>query len=132
MGQTQRSRSQGKNRWYPQKGLITGKIHVIYQSSSTHCLKDISKVKVFKKWVKLQGQGHRVTKYLYTRKGLITGNIYVKYQRSRAHCSKVIFNLRSRGIKTHINTSQQYNSCKAMMKSRYVECARSMNTQSEM
>ena len=31
-----------------------------YQSSSTHCSKVISKVKVFKKWVKLLGQGHRV------------------------------------------------------------------------
>ena len=29
-------------------------------SSSTHCSKVISKVKIFKKWVKLQGQGHRV------------------------------------------------------------------------
>ena len=31
-----------------------------YESSSTHCSKVISKVKVFQKWVKLQGQGHRV------------------------------------------------------------------------
>ena len=31
-----------------------------YQSSSTDCSKFISKVTVFKKWVKLQGQGHRV------------------------------------------------------------------------
>ena len=31
-----------------------------YQSSSTRCSKVISKFKVFKKWVKLQGQGHRV------------------------------------------------------------------------
>ena len=31
-----------------------------YQSSSTHNSKVISKVKVFKKWAKLQGQGHRV------------------------------------------------------------------------
>ena len=50
---------QGK-KWYPQKGLITGNIHMKYQSSSTHCFKVISKVKVFKKWAKLQGQGHRV------------------------------------------------------------------------
>ena len=35
-------------------------IHVKYQSFSTHCSKDISKVKVFKKWVKLQGQGRSV------------------------------------------------------------------------
>ena len=31
-----------------------------YQSSSTHCSKVICKVKVFKKYVKLKGQGHRV------------------------------------------------------------------------
>ena len=31
-----------------------------YQSSSNHCSKIISKVKVFKEWIKLQGQGHRV------------------------------------------------------------------------
>ena len=35
-------------------------IHVKYQSSSNHCSKVISKVKDFKKWFKLQGQGHRV------------------------------------------------------------------------
>ena len=33
--------------------------HMIYQSCSTHCSKFISKVKVLKKRVKLQGQGHR-------------------------------------------------------------------------
>ena len=60
MGQTPRSRSQGQKQWYPQKGLITGYTHVKYQSSGTHCSKVISKVKVFKKWVKLQGQGQRV------------------------------------------------------------------------
>ena len=31
-----------------------------YQGSSTHCSKVISKVKVFKKWVKLEGHGHRI------------------------------------------------------------------------
>ena len=43
----------------PRKGLITRNTHVKYQSSSTHCLKVISNVKVLKKkWVKLQG--HKV------------------------------------------------------------------------
>ena len=60
-----------------------------YQSSSTHCLKVISKVKIFKTWVKLLGQGHRVKKW-DPRKGLITGNFYMKYQSSSTHCSKVI------------------------------------------
>ena len=44
MGQTPRSRSQGKI--YPQNGLITWNTHIKYQTSSTHCLKVISKVKV--------------------------------------------------------------------------------------
>ena len=39
---------------------ITGNIHVKYQRSSTHSSKVISKVKVFKKWVKLRGQSHGV------------------------------------------------------------------------
>ena len=44
---TPRSLSQG------QKGLITRNIHVKYESTSTHSSNVISKVKVFKKWVKL-------------------------------------------------------------------------------
>ena len=47
MGQTPRSRSHGKKKWYPRKGLIMGNIHVKYQSSTTHYSKGISKVKVF-------------------------------------------------------------------------------------
>ena len=76
MGQTPRSKSQGKKYWYPQKGLITGNIHVKYQSSSTHCLKVISKVKVFKKWVKLLGQGHRV-KNNGTHKKFLSQGIFI-------------------------------------------------------
>ena len=64
-----------------------------YQSSRTHYSKVISKVKVFKKWVKLKGHGHRVKKKRYLRKGLITGNIHVKYHSSSTHCSKVISNV---------------------------------------
>ena len=60
-----------------------------YQSSSTHCSKVKSKVKVFKKWVKLQGQGHKVKKLWYLRKGIITRNT-TKFQSSSIHCSKVI------------------------------------------
>ena len=33
---------------------------VYYQQSTTHSSKVISQVKVFKKWVECQGQGHRV------------------------------------------------------------------------
>ena len=59
-GQIQRPRLPGKKVWYPWKGPITGNTHVKYKSSNTHYLKVISKVKVFKHWVKLKGQGHRV------------------------------------------------------------------------
>ena len=61
-----------------------------YQSSNTHCSKVISKVKVFKKWVKLQGQGHRVKNNGTQRKGLITGNDHVKHQSYSTHCSKCV------------------------------------------
>mgnify|MGYP003686665385 CR=1 FL=1 len=44
----------------PRNGLITRNIEVKYQTSSLHCSKVISKVKVFFKWVKLQGEGHSV------------------------------------------------------------------------
>ena len=40
----------GSKYWYPRKGLITGNIHVKYQSSITRCLKIISKVKISKNW----------------------------------------------------------------------------------
>ena len=40
---------------YKQKGLITRITHVKYQSSSTHCSKVISEVKISKNWVKFQG-----------------------------------------------------------------------------
>ena len=65
---------------YLQKHLTTRDIHVKFQSSSTHYFKIISKVKVFKKLVKLQGQGHRVKnngtheKKVLT-KGILMGNI---------------------------------------------------------
>ena len=61
--------------------------HVQYESSSTHSLKVISKVEVLKKWVKLQGQGHKV-KYWYPQKGLVTSNIHVNYQSSSTTVQK--------------------------------------------
>ena len=36
VGQTPRSRSQGKKCWYPQKGSDTKNAHMKYQSFSTH------------------------------------------------------------------------------------------------
>ena len=56
-----------------------------YQSSSTHCSKVLSQVKVKKKWVKLQGQGHSV-KW----KGLITRKTHVKYIKDLALTVQVI------------------------------------------
>ena len=54
------SRSKGQKVKYQQNGFIERNTHVKYQSSSTHYSKVISKVKVIKKRVKLQGQGHSV------------------------------------------------------------------------
>ena len=44
------------------KGLVIaeGSCHKEYQSSSSHCTKIISKVKVLKELLELKGQGHRV------------------------------------------------------------------------
>ena len=64
-------------------------IHVKYQSSSTHCSKTISKVKVFKKWVKLQGQDHKVKN-----NGLITRNTRVKYQSLALTVQKLLARLK--------------------------------------
>ena len=60
MGQTPGSRSQGKKNNGTHEEVFSHGIHVKYQSSCTHSLKTISKVKVFKKWVKHQSQGDRV------------------------------------------------------------------------
>ena len=54
------SRSQDQKFSYPRKGLITRNTHMKYQYSSAHWSKVICKVEVFKKLVKLQGQGHKV------------------------------------------------------------------------
>ena len=57
---------QGQKVKYQHKDLITSNIHVKYQSSSTHYSNFINRVKVFKTWARLQGQGHKV-KNVYTR-----------------------------------------------------------------
>ena len=43
LGQTSRSKSQGKTYWYPKKTLITRNTHVKHQSSSPNCSEDLSK-----------------------------------------------------------------------------------------
>ena len=102
MGQTPRSRSQGKNYWFPLKGFITRNTHVKYQCSSTHCSRVISNVKVFKKWVKLQGQGHRVKN-----NGTQEKNTHVKYQSSSSHCSKVISKVKVSRMRTELQNDRQ-------------------------
>ena len=67
-----------------------------YLSSSTLCWKVISKLNIFKKQAKLQGQGHRVKLV-----GLVTRNTHLKYQSFCNHCSKVITNVRV--LKKYVN-----------------------------
>ena len=47
VGQTSRSRSQGKKLWYQVKGLVTRNTHVQYASPITSGLKVMAKAKVF-------------------------------------------------------------------------------------
>ena len=90
MGQLPWSRSHGKKNNGTHGQVLSHGIHVKYQSSSTHSSKIISKVKVFKKWVKLQGQGHRVKKNNGTHEEVFSHGIHVKYQSSRTHSLKII------------------------------------------
>ena len=45
------------------KGLVTKNIHMQYESPFSPGLKVMAKVKVFQKYVKFQGQGHKVKNY---------------------------------------------------------------------
>ena len=55
--------------------------------------KVIHKVVVFKKYAKLQGQGHRIIDVVTCRKVLSQNNTNVNYQSSSTHCLKVISKL---------------------------------------
>ena len=55
------------------KGPVTRNTHVQYESSITPGKKVMAKVKLFQKWVKLQGQGHEVKNYGTMRKVLSQG-----------------------------------------------------------
>ena len=61
---------QNQNLWYQYKGLVTRNMNLKYESPITYHSKDIANVKVFEKWVKLQGQGHKVKNYGTNRKVL--------------------------------------------------------------
>jgi hypothetical protein len=56
----QNPRSRFQNLRLKYKGLVTSNIHMKYESPITYHLKYMAKVKVFEKWVKLQGQGNKV------------------------------------------------------------------------
>ena len=56
--QTSRSRSLGRKLWYDWKGLVTKNTCVKYESPASNGSLVMTKVKVFEKKVKLQGQGH--------------------------------------------------------------------------
>jgi hypothetical protein len=50
--------------------LVTSNMHTKYKSPITYHSKDMAKGEVFKKWVKLQGQGHKVKNFGTNRKFL--------------------------------------------------------------
>jgi hypothetical protein len=66
----QNPRSKFQNLRLQYKGLVTRNMHMKYKSPITYHSKDIAKVKVFKKWFKRQGQGHKVKNYGTIRKFL--------------------------------------------------------------
>jgi hypothetical protein len=63
-------RSRFQNQWLQYKGLVTRNMHMKYKSPITYHSKDMAKVKVLKRWVKLQGQGHKFKNYGTIRKVL--------------------------------------------------------------
>ena len=74
VGQTSRSKSRGQKLWYHVKGLVTRNTYVQYKSTISSGKKVMSKVTVFQKEVKLQGQGHEVKQLWYHVSGQITRN----------------------------------------------------------
>jgi hypothetical protein len=56
----QNLRSRFQNLRLQYKGLVTNNMHMKYKSLITYHSNDMAKIKVFKKWAKLQGQGHKV------------------------------------------------------------------------
>jgi hypothetical protein len=50
--------------------VVTSNMHMEYKCPITYHSKDMANVKVFEKWVKLQGQGHKVKHFGTNRKFL--------------------------------------------------------------
>ena len=69
------------------KGLATRNTHVQDESPITSGWKVMAKVKVFQKYVNLQGQGHNLW---YHVKGLVTRNTHRKYESSIFNSLKVM------------------------------------------
>ena len=66
----QNPRSRFQNLRLQYKGLVTSNMHMKYKSPITYHSQDMAKVIDFKKWVKLQGHGHKVKTYGTIRKFL--------------------------------------------------------------
>jgi hypothetical protein len=66
----QNPRSRFQNLQLQYIGLVTSNMRMKYKSPITYHSKDMTKVKVFKKWVKLQRQGHKVKNHGTTGKFL--------------------------------------------------------------
>jgi hypothetical protein len=89
--QNQNSRSRCQNLRYQHKGLVTRNMHMKYESPITYNSKDMANVKVFEKWVKLQGLGQKLW---YQKKALIIRNTYTKYESSITYHSKDMVNVK--------------------------------------
>jgi hypothetical protein len=61
-------RSRFQNLRLHHKDLVTSNMHIKYESPITYHSKDMANVKVFKKWVKIQGLGHEVKNFGTNRK----------------------------------------------------------------
>jgi hypothetical protein len=59
----QNPRTRFQNLRLQYKSLVTNNMNLKYKSLIIYNSKDMAKVKVFKKWVKLQGQVHKVKNY---------------------------------------------------------------------
>ena len=69
------------------KGLVTRNTHTQYESPITSGLKVMAKVKVFQKWVTLQGQDQKLW---YHVKGLVTSTTHVQYESPITSSLKII------------------------------------------
>jgi hypothetical protein len=62
--------SRCQNLWFQYRVLVTRNMYMKYKSSLSYHSKDMVNVEVFGKWVKPQGQGHKVKNHGTNRKVL--------------------------------------------------------------